>query len=237
MNIQEIEKRSKNYLQIELNRIIQGTCEFRSLFIAYAIILLICVIIFIVSQYGTTISDLLSASRTTPWGIFTSIFTHSDPSHLAFNMGSLILFLLLFAFCNSTFDLEKKRRMVQFLLVSALIFAVISNILWIALETKGAIGASGFVYAVEGILLGFALFSSLQLCNLSKLREQRISTKIVLFLNIIISFVIVLQVLLSTDIFLAVGQGINSFVHGVSFLLGMFGSAIWCYFEKLSILE
>jgi membrane associated rhomboid family serine protease len=180
------EKRAKAIanLKVELFKIVKGTLEFKRTFLVYFAVLLTCVIVFGISQVYPNIENTLSASRATPWGIITSIFVHTNFWHLALNMGSLFAFMFLFAFCNSTFALKTKRRIEDFFLVSVFVFAVISNILWIAFTSNGSIGASGLVYAVEGVLIGFSLVSGLQLLNFSRFKAQNISTKYVVFINI-----------------------------------------------------
>ena len=233
------EKRTKaiSNLKIELSKIIKGTFEFKRILLTYSAVLIASVIVFVISQFNSNIDTILSASRATPWGIITSIFAHSSISHLALNMGSLFLFIFLFAFCNSTFPLQTKRRIENFFLVSVFVFAVISNILWIWVFNSGSIGASGLVYAVEGVLVGFSLVNGLQVLNFSKFRAQSISIRYVVFMNIVVSFAVIAQVFLSTDVFLGVEQGVNIIAHGVSFILGFFFSYIWYYvIAKISIL-
>ncbi len=234
------EKRAKAIanLKMEFCKIIKGIFEFKKAFLFYFIVLLISVIIFGISQFYSNLENILSASRATQWGIITSIFVHSNLAHLAFNMGSLFAFIFFFAFCNSTFSLQIKRRIENFFLVSVFVFAVTSNILWIALASKGTIGASGLVYAVEGDLIGFSLVNSLQLHSLSKFKVLNITTRLVVFMNIVVCFAVIAEVFLNTDIFLGVGQGVNIISHGLSFLLGLFISFIWCYaIAKVSILN
>jgi membrane associated rhomboid family serine protease len=228
------EKRAKAItdLKTELSKIGKGILNFKRVFLVYLLILIISVIIFSLSQSYPNIEKILSASRLTPWGIITSIFVHSSFSHLVLNMGSLFAFIFLFALCNSIFDFKVKRKIENFFLVSVFVFAVVSNILWIAFSLGGSIGASGLVYAVEGYLIGFSLGTSLKVLNYSKFKIQSLSTKYVILINIIISIFVIIQIFLDTQSFLGVGQGINIFEHGVSFLLGLFVSFFWFYIIK-----
>jgi membrane associated rhomboid family serine protease len=239
-DLAKLEKRKNAIanLKIELLKIVKGISEFKRIFSVCFFVLFTSVIVFGISQYYSIIDVILSASRATPWGIFTSIFVHSSTSHLALNMASLFLFMFLFAFCNSTFPSYTKRRIENFFLVSIFVFAVISNVLWIILTSNGSVGASGLVYAVEGVLIGFSIINSLQILNFSKFRIQNISTKYVVFINIVIGSAVIAQILLSPDSFLNVGQGVNTIAHGVSFLLGLFASFIWYFaIKKISILN
>jgi membrane associated rhomboid family serine protease len=235
---QEKRKKAIANLKMELRKIVKGISEFKRVFLFYLIVLVTCVIVFGILQAYPNLENTLSASRVNPLGIITSIFTHSNLSHLVLNMGGLFQFIFLFAFCNSTFVIQTKRKMEIFLICSVIVIAVISNILWIVFSSSGVIGASGIVYAVEGDILAFSLINGLHILDLSKLRAQKISTQYMVFMNIIVSIVILIQVFLNVNVFLGVGQGINIFAHGVSFLLGLFASFIWCsVIEKISILN
>jgi membrane associated rhomboid family serine protease len=57
-------------------------------------------------------------------------------------------------------------------LLAKSIIAIFSNVLWIFLIPNPTIGASGLLYAVEGVLLGFSLFNGLQFLNFSKFKKQ-----------------------------------------------------------------
>jgi membrane associated rhomboid family serine protease len=225
-------------MKIMVSTVTSGILDFKRIFLTYISVLLTSGIVYAVSQVYPNIGSMLSASRSTPWGIITSIFAHSDLSHLAFNMGSLFLLMLLFAFCNSTFHLHNKKRIELFFLVSIFVFAIISNILWIIFRPNPSIGASGLVYAVEGTLVGFSFANGIQVCNLSKFKNQRISTATIVLMNIVVFAILFAQILLNVDSFLSVGQGVNIIAHGASFLLGFFVSVPWYYLiGKLSILD
>jgi membrane associated rhomboid family serine protease len=235
---QEKRKKAIPNLKIELSKIVKGITEFKRIFLTYILVLIVSVIVFGLSQFFSNVNEILSASRATSWGIITSIFAHTNISHLALDMGSLFLFIVLFTLCNSTFLLRTKKKIETFFLASVFIFAIISNILWIFFASKGTIGASGLVYAVEGVLIGFSLVNSLQILNFSKFRVQSLSTKYVVFINIVVGFGVIAQILLSPDGFLNVGQGVNTIAHTVSFQLGFFASFIWySAIENISILN
>jgi membrane associated rhomboid family serine protease len=113
----EKKERAIANMKVAVSTSAKGVLEFRRVFLGYALVLLTSVIVFGVLQVYPNIENSLSAFRSTPWGIITSIFTHSNLSHLALNMGSLFLFMLLFAFCNSTFNLQSKKRVEVFFIV------------------------------------------------------------------------------------------------------------------------
>jgi membrane associated rhomboid family serine protease len=86
------------YTKTEMLQIIRGTFEYKKIFIIYSLVLLISLIFFAISQVYPFTNNILSASRTTPWGIITSIFAHVSFSHITLNMGSLFLFMFFFLF-------------------------------------------------------------------------------------------------------------------------------------------
>jgi membrane associated rhomboid family serine protease len=235
---QEKRKKAKANMKMMLSKIAKGTLEFKRVFLVYFLILATCVIVFGILQTYPNLENTLSASRTTPWGIITAIFTHSNLSHLTNNMVFLFLFMFLFALCGSTFSPQSKRKIEIFFLVSTFVFAVLANILWIALTPNRSIGASGLVYAIEGSLVYFSLYNGLQLLNFSKFKAQSLSTKYIVILNILACLSVLIQIALSPAIFLNVGQNINSFAHGSSFLLGFFINPFWyLVVKKISILD
>jgi membrane associated rhomboid family serine protease len=239
-NLTKQEKRKKaiTNLKIELFKIVKSTLEFKRIFLVCFLVLFTCVLVFLILQAYPNLENTLSASRSSLWGIFTAVFTHSDLSHLTNNMVLLSFFIFLFALCSSTFNLQSKRKIESFFLVSIFACAVLANILWIALTPNRSIGASGLVYAVEGSLASFSLYNGLQLLDFSKFKTQSISIKYVVFLNILACLSVLIQIVLSPVIFLNIGQNINSTAHGSSFLLGFFISPFWYYFfKKISILD
>jgi membrane associated rhomboid family serine protease len=223
-------------MKIMLSTLVRGMLNFRRIFVTYISVLLISGIIYAVIQVYPNMASILSVSRLTPWGIVTSIFVHSSLSHLLLNMGNLFLFVLLFTLCNSTFPIPNTRRIESFFIVSIFVFAIISNILWVILIPNPSVGASGLVYAVEGILLGFSLANGVQILNFSKFKNQSLSTVSIVLVNILVFVALSIQILATTDVFLSVGEGVNIIAHGVSFLLALFVSVPWYYLvEKLSI--
>jgi membrane associated rhomboid family serine protease len=239
-DLKKQEKREKTIsnLKMELGKIVKGTLEFKRVFLVYSLILVTCVLVFGILHVYPNLENTLSVSRSTPWGIITAIFTHSNLSHLTNNLALLFFFMFFFALCSSTFNLQSKRKIETFFLVSIFVFAVLANILGIVLTPNRSIGASGLVYAVEGSLASFSLYNGLQLLNFSRFKTQSISTKYIVFLNILACLSVLIQIVQSPAIFLNVGQNINSTAHASSFLLGFFISPFWYYLtKKISILD
>jgi membrane associated rhomboid family serine protease len=216
----------------------KGILDFKRVFVSYIIIFLTCAIVFLISELYPSFEVVLSASRSTPWGIISSIFTHSSLSNLLLNMGALFFFMLLFAFCFSTFTIESKKKVEFYSLVSIFVFAIISNVLWLLFTSESSVGASGLVYAVEGTVMGFSLSNSFQIAYFSKLKTQSLTTLFMLSMNLVVFGLLFYLLLRSPNIFLSVGVGVNVIAHGVSFLLGFLISPFWYYvIGKISILN
>jgi membrane associated rhomboid family serine protease len=231
-------EKAKALTKKEFSRIVRGLFEYKRIFLVYFVVLILSITISISTQAFPRLESVLSASRETPWGVITSLFSHSSIPHIALNMGSLLLFFLLFAFCNSTFLSDEKKKIEKYLLFSIFLIAIISNIAWVVLTSNLTVGASGLVYAVQGSLAGFALINGLQLFPLSRLKFQSLATLSIIIVNILVFTVSFLQILLDTGGFLSVGQGVNIIAHGLSFILGLFGSVIWYHFVgKISLLD
>lgn len=216
---------------------LKGMFAYRKIFSAYIFVLFISGCIYVISLIYPDIANILAVSRSTPWGVVTSIFTHSNLLHFAYNMGSLFIFILMFAFANSTFSVQKKQKLEPFFLVSAFIFAIVSNVLWVVLTPSPSIGASGLVYAVVGILTGYTLFNGLQALYVSKIKAQNALTACVIYSNILLSALLLVQVFQDPQLFLNVGDGVNVFAHGISYLLGLFAVLPYYMIKKVSIMD
>jgi membrane associated rhomboid family serine protease len=220
-----------------LYTIVKGMLAFKRVFLGYILVLLISGSVYFVSSVYPSTNTILAASRSTPWGIVTSIFAHSSLSHFGLNMANLLIFVLMFTFSNSIFSIQNKRKLEMFFLFSIFAFAIMSNILWVIFIPNPSVGASGLVYAVMGVVTGFSLFNGLQILNFSKLKTQEVVTVGVILMNLFLSFFLVAQVFQDTQLFLNVGEGVNVIAHGVSYLLGLFAVFPYCLIRKVSILN
>jgi membrane associated rhomboid family serine protease len=194
-------------------------------------------LVYAISLPYPSLTVFLSASANTPWGIVTSIFTHSSFDHYANNMYGLTVLIAIFVFANCSLLGQKKVKVENFLIVTALIAAVSANVLWISVKSSPSVGASGLLYAVNGIVLGFALYNGLQFLDLKRFKTQRVLVMTMVFVNTILAAALLAQVLLNPELFLNVGAGVNVIAHGVSFLIGMFAAFFWCLIKKVSLLE
>lgn len=218
--------------------IVKGIIAFRRIFLAYVTVLSVCGLVYVVFSIYPNINSVLVDSRSTPWGVVTSIFTHSSLDNIILNMTTLFVIVLLFTFCNSTMSSENKRKIEMFFLVSSFGSAIVSNVLWLIVTSNSSVGASGLVYATAGNLLAFSLANGLQLLHFNKLKAQKPSTVFVVIMNLVISLFILYQIFSEPANFLSVGPGVNIIAHGVSFLLCFFASFLWSsFFGKASLLE
>jgi membrane associated rhomboid family serine protease len=182
------------------------------------------------------INSILAASRATPWGVVTSIFVHLSLTHLASNMIGLFVYTLLFAFCNSSLTPENKRKIEPFFLICVFGSAIAANICWVCLTPARSLGASGIVYAVQGVLLGFSLINGLSILDWKRFKIQKKSTQFIILINIVVIILFLSQILLSPRIFLSVAVGVNILVHFVSFYLSLAITIVWNrYIKKISV--
>jgi membrane associated rhomboid family serine protease len=210
--------------------------DFRRVFSACALILAFSIALNIIFLVYPQINSILAVSRATPWGIVTSIFVHSSLIHLASNMVGLFVYTLLFAVCNSSLTPDDKRRIQSFFLVCVFGSAIASNIVWVYLTSQVSLGASGVVYAVLGVSLGFSLINGLSILNWRRFKTQKI-TKFMVEFNLLVLILLLSEIVLSPEIFLSVAVGANVFAHGISFYLSLVITFVWSnYIKKVSIL-
>lgn len=216
--------------------IAKDTFAFKRILLVYGMVLIISAIFFVVFLNYPSLNTILGDSRSTPWGIVTSIFAHWDLGHITLNMAALFGMMFLFAFCNCIS--KNRKRIESFFLASSFISAIISNIIWLLATSNVSAGASGLVYATEGNLLGFSLVNGLQVIDFSKLKKQNLFAVYLVVANLIVSIAITIQILTDAASFLGVGQGVNIIAHSFSFLQCFCASLVWLLFvEKSSILE
>src|SRR5207249_2241141 len=174
-----------------------------------------------------SLNDLLSSTRETWWGVFTSMFVHSGIEHFANNMGSLFLFLLLFAISNEHFSPQDQRARASFFRWNLFGSAILANVLFLLRFNVLSRGASGIVFAAEGLILGFAFViafppsfarGELRKHFLSNENKKRTLRNLAIFVVLFGWFVI------SPGQFLFAGPGVNSLVHFYAFYIG-FASA------------
>lgn len=233
----EIVTENSSKLRASIKVFLRFFYDFRRILSACTLILVSCTALYVSFSIYPLINSILAASRTTPWGVVTSIFVHSSPTHLVSNMVELFVFTLLFVVCNSSLTSENKRKIEPFFLVCVFGSAVASNIFWVFLTSQPSLGASGVVYAVQGVLLGFSLVNGLSILNWERFKTQNKFTKLVIVFNLFVLISLFIEIVLSPGIFLSVAVGVNVVTHGLSFYSSLIITVVWNnYVKKVSIL-
>ena len=134
------------------------------------------------------------------------MFLHGSFSHLSNNLEGLVLFFGLAAFCNCCFSSRQRHYFACFFVSVALIVPVLANILWVVQvpESAGTLGASGIVYATNGLVLGFSLINTVYI--LWSMKGASKQGKIVLsgiwMFNVIVLITLVIPVISTPTVFL-----------------------------------
>lgn len=191
--------------------------DFQALFLFYLVLLSLCVLVYAINLPYPWLDDVLLASRSTPWGIFTSLFIHSDLAHLVMNMVGLLSFFLVFSFTNYYNPSEENTSRIHFFIITIIIATVLSNLLWILIVNIGTIGASGLIYASEGSVTGFCLVNFWEIYN--EVRNSKKAETGVLMVNLLVFLLICIWMVFYTNSFLSYGQDVNVLIHGSSFVL------------------
>lgn len=204
--------------------------DFKFLWVLLLVVLVPSSILLIFTTYNQSLIPHLWNSSSNLLGILTSIFTHADFSHYFDNMSLLFGTILLFLLLNYFLDRKERKSRALFVFVAALSIGVIVNIIELLVPAfnEDAFGASGVVFAVIGILLGFSLL------NLSDLIIRRGKARIgdkdtFIILNFLIAAGILQFVFLQPSAFFNVSQGVAFIEHELSFLFGFF-SVFMLYF-------
>lgn len=208
--------------------------SFKAGFLAYLLVLTLSIMAYASIAIFPSLSDTLLASSQTPWGVITSIFIHLESQHLIANMVAFLVFLVLFVVINIFLPQEEKMRRERFLLLNIFVSAILSNLMWIILlPNVNATGASGLVYASEGVMLGFALLNSLKLKDIRKCCPEK--GKLVLgirIFNVIVFLSVFLQIVLAPIAFLNVSPRVNIFVHGIAFYISFVSTSATQWFKR-----
>ena len=219
----------------ELRKIVSRVGEifndFRVLIHFYLAFFILCLIIFLFGLAFPWFNLLLVASRSTPWGIFTSIFIHNDLLHLVRNMVGLFSFFLIFSFTNYFLPSKEKINRVSFLTITLLTSTVLSNLIWILIVKIGTIGASGLVYASEGAVTGFCLVNFWDLYELGKTKASRKTG--VLLVNLSIFILVCIWMIFYTYSFLSYERDANVLIHGSSFVIAFILAIEWGSIKKV----
>lgn len=192
---------------------------------------------------GTGIDQLLVSSTSTPWGVVTALFVHTDPVHIGFNLFYLWLWTV---FLIVEHDLLKRQflskeqisKRLGFTVILVFASAVASNVIWSIVLNPGSttFGASGAVFAISAACLVFSLMNiPIVLKTLSKNDLHDYGRMAVVAatigINILIFLVIFTMVTADTQTFFGFGDPqTNSFAHGTSFLITLIAVAMYDFY-------
>ena len=190
------------------------------LFITYILLLVVCTTLFAVSVPYPTLNGVLKASWATPWGIFTSLFVHGSLAHYGGNMIGLSLYFGMFVLTNSFISKETIRRRTRFTLPAMFILPIASNLAWIIYwPDSQVLGASGLVYALQGVAVGFSTINGLGQSEMPpQIKENKIMFLLVCVMNVFLAGATIIEIFIEPQVFLNVSAGANAFVHGICFL-------------------
>ena len=199
--------------------------DFWVLFNFYLAILSLCAIVFTLNLAYPWLDGFLVASRSTPWGIITSLFVHSDLGHLVMNLIGLFSFILVFSFTNYYRPSDEMFSRVHFFIIAILAATVLSNVLWIIIANMGSIGASGLVYASEGAVTGFCLVNFWDIYSGAK--DISTGKRGFILINLFFFLAICGWMVFYTNSFLSYGRDVNVLIHGSSFVLAFIFAIEW----------
>ena len=203
--------------------IVKKILQFRILFLAFLVILSLSSVVHILSQSFPFMLELLATSPQTPWGVVTSIFSHLNDGHLLANMAGLLSAFAFFFMSNVFLSKEERNHRIRFILVVSFSSAILCNVLFVVITPQySSTGASGLVYGSEGIVTGLSLLNSFNIFDLRRYDEKRMNPLFFVYLyNAGIFLLFIVGIILNPALFLGVGQNVNVFTHGVSFVLSL----------------
>jgi membrane associated rhomboid family serine protease len=198
----------------------------RILLVFFIIFSIVCSIVFNVLIIFPRITTSLIASRETPWGVFTSLFIHRNINDLFTNLLSLGSFFLIYTFSNFHLLYEERSKRAVFFLVSIMFSALLSNFIWIIIVDIGTIGASGLIYASEGVVTGFCLLNLWDIYDEMKTKNNK-ENRGNLIINLLIFIAICAWMVFYTNSFLSYSREVNVLIHGSSFIIGFILAIEW----------
>lgn len=192
--------------------------------------------------------DVLSLSRNHPWGIFTSVFVHTDADHLLNNFYGFFAWTTLFVLFTSPFSRTRRRvygtGLIFIVLFSSFLTNALELLIWEIRGTPSLIsrGSSGLVYALLGATYSTATFRFLH--ELGKLGQRLQTIRRSPFSHsvwfammrgvLVISFVAVipLRVFFAPEEFFGVAPNVDVLGHSLGFLIGLIGFSFLSLYLK-----
>jgi hypothetical protein len=104
--------------------------------------------------------------------------------------------------------------------------ALLSNFIWIIIVDIGTIGASGLIYASEGVVTGFCLLNSWDIYDEMKTKNNK-ENRGNLIINLLIFIAICAWMVFYTNSFLSYSREVNVLIHGSSFVIGFILAIEW----------
>ncbi len=195
---------------------------------AFSIIVLGSVIMFLLELLLPILSQLLAASRSTPWGVVTSIFIHASFLHLGENIIALSVYFFLFTTTNFRLQGNERRFRAFFLSWNIFLSAILADVLYIVLSPVPSLGASGVAYAFEAVMLGFALANLMPFgANAREVKQHYRQNRKRVVYNFLVFAAFFIWLLVSPSQFVSAAPGINIFAHGIAFILSLISTLLY----------
>jgi len=176
-------------------------------------------LIFMITIWNKSLFLFFSSSWSTPWGVFTGIFLHGSQGHLASNLLGLCFFFYLYVTLAHTFSPELLIAKTRFIIVAPFVVAVLANILSLSQAGTSA-GASGFVFALAGILFAEAGKNLVSVRRGLGLSVDKKNQRVFLAANLLILTYFVVNLFFFNTVF-NVSNTVNYFAHEWAFGLGI----------------
>lgn len=182
-----------------------------------------------------TINSVLVARQGNLLGTVTSIFINGDWITYFGELSGWIVPLMFLILINQF--LIKKERVFRANLFTTVSFigGVLATFIWelLPLDTF-SYGASGVGYAALGVIFGFALFNISNIHSLSKrkLDTSNLRQSLGLAFSIAVPVIFAAYIILFPKSFFVIEPHVNSLLHEIGFLVGIFATIFLLYLEK-----
>ncbi|TDA31097.1 MAG: hypothetical protein DSO04_04700 [Hadesarchaea archaeon] len=209
----------------------KGLAGFGPIVLFLALFCGLSVLIFGLSLRDPSLPETLALSPDHPTGILTSLFAHHGLSHLASNLLSLLVLSLFFVVLHLPRDQLERRSLSRLFvgvgLASGLSAGSFQFLLWRWTgEETCAVGSSGMVYGISGLLLTSALLSLPR--YLHQFRSSLLdpygsapSIFVALPLSLYLAALFTFLPLLEAKLFFNITEGVVWTAHKVGFLAGL----------------
>jgi membrane associated rhomboid family serine protease len=182
------------------------------------------------------VNNLLSASQETPWGIFTSLFTHINESHIINNIINLTIYLVILVAINSFLPKREMKRRIFTSSIFMFLVPIFSNLfLILSIPEIKISGSSSIVYTVIGLCLGFSFFNSLKIRVFKNGSRRERSISLLFFSSNILVFLSVLfNAILIEELIFGFFKDYKILIHTLPFFGGLICSFVVLWIFKIS---